>query len=68
MKPDRANDSISLVEEVPGVEEHSRWYIWEHRPRGEGRGKLWSGPTKSEGIAWAAEHGEIIDFVEHFEP
>jgi hypothetical protein len=64
----RHNDCIMLIEEVPGVEEEHRWFIFEHRPAGKGRGKLWFGPSREAGEQWAKDNGETIDFVEVFEP
>lgn len=66
-EPNRQNNCVVLFEEVPGVTEY-RWVMWEHRPGGTGRGRLWLGMTKEEGDAWAVENGVTVDFVEFFEP
>jgi hypothetical protein len=59
----RSGEIVRLVEEVPGVEKNERWYIWQWQ-----NGKLWNGPARADGEAWAARNNVPIDFVERFEP
>jgi len=50
------------VQEVPGVPEEDRWFIWHNRSI------VWKGPTKESGERYAKEHGLTIETVEYFEP
>jgi hypothetical protein len=58
-----AGRTVRLVEEVPGVPETDRYFIWNGRP-----GKVWNGPTKEAGEQWALKNGITIDAFEPFEP
>lgn len=58
---------VALIEEVPGVPEDERWFIWERSdPDFLGRGKIWSGATREAGEAWAAKCHISITVVELF--
>ena len=51
-----------LVEEVPGMEESCKYFLW-HK-----RGVVWRGPSKTAGEKWAADNSISIDRFEPFEP
>lgn len=53
-----------LVEEVPGVPENGRYYIW----CGTQRKCVWHGPTRTAGEEWARDNGVVIEEFEPFEP
>lgn len=55
-------DTTRLVEEVPGVPENERFYIWHERRI------AWQGPTAQEGRDWASAQSITIDKFEPFEP
>lgn len=55
-------DKTRLVEEVPGVPDNIKWFLWhDHKT-------VWHGATESDGRYYASSHGIKIDAVEYFEP
>jgi hypothetical protein len=51
-----------LAEEVPGVPENERWFLW------HGRKVEQHFSTLDEGKAYCAEHGITVDEIEYFRP
>lgn len=55
-------DQTRLVEEVPGIDERFKYFIWhDHKT-------VWHGPSKAAGEAWAKENNITIEVFEPFEP
>lgn len=53
---------VRLTEEVPGVPDNEKYYIW------DGHKMVWQGGSKVAGEQWAVANGVTIEIFEPFEP